>query len=64
MPISTVQTTRRSCITGRLFDKVRRLSRPRLVSKDGTPTLWWAIVGIVVPAVLVISIVGLAFVRQ
>ena len=47
-PISTVQTTRRSCVTGRLFDKVCRLSRPRLVSKDGTPTLWWAIVGIVV----------------
>ena len=44
--------------------KLPRLSRPRLVNHDGTPTLWWAIVEIVIPALLVISIVALAIVGQ
>jgi hypothetical protein len=48
----------------RLFEKVRSISPPRLVNEDGRPTLWWAIVGIVIPAMLVIAIVGLAIVRQ
>jgi hypothetical protein len=48
----------------RTVRKVRRLSRPRLVSDDGTPTLWWAIVNIIIPILLVISIVALAIVRQ
>jgi hypothetical protein len=30
--------------------KLRRLSRPRLVNDDGTPTQWWAIVTIIAPA--------------
>jgi hypothetical protein len=48
----------------RTVRKVRRLSRPRLVNDDGTPTLWWAIVNIIIPILLVISIVALAIVRQ
>ena len=44
--------------------KLRRLSRPRLVNDDGTPTPWWAIVTIIAPALLVISIVATAIVRQ
>jgi hypothetical protein len=48
----------------RTVRKVRRLSRPRLANDDGTPTLWWAIVNIIIPILLVISIVALAIVRQ
>ena len=48
----------------RLCEKIRSLSPSRLVNEDGTPTLWWAFIAIVIPAMLVIAIVGLAIVRQ
>jgi hypothetical protein len=42
----------------------RAFNRLRLANGDGTPTVWWAFVEIVVPALIVISVVVLAIVRD
>jgi hypothetical protein len=42
----------------------RRFSRPRLTNDDGTPTLWWAFIAIVVPALFVLSVITAAIVQQ
>lgn len=42
----------------------RRLSWPRLVNGDGTPTMWWAFIAIVAPAFVVLSIIAIAIVQQ
>lgn len=49
---------------GRSLDQLRRLSRLRLVNDDGAPTAWCALIGIVAPALVVLSIGAIAIVQQ
>jgi hypothetical protein len=44
--------------------RLRRLSRPRLVNDDGTPTAWWAFITIIAPALVVLSIIAIAIAQQ
>ncbi len=44
--------------------RLRRLSWPRLANDDGTPTAWSAFITIIAPALVVLSIIALAIVRQ
>ena len=37
--------------------------RLRLASDDGTPTAWWAFLGIVAPSLVVLSIIAVAIIR-
>jgi hypothetical protein len=47
-----------------LFADCAGSAGPRLVNDDGTPTAWWAFITIVAPALVVLSIIALAIVRQ
>jgi hypothetical protein len=49
-------------VLAQVVDGTRK--RLRYTNEDGTPTLWWALVNIVAPALLVIAIVVDAILTQ
>ncbi|MGZ4301588.1 MAG: hypothetical protein ACXVE1_09420 [Gaiellaceae bacterium] len=51
-------------VQGSVVRHLRRFDRLRLDNDDGTPTMWCAFIGIIAPAVVVLSIVAVALVRQ
>jgi hypothetical protein len=44
-------------LTPRRLIPARAHLRPRLTNQDGTPTAWPAILGVVAPAIVVVSII-------
>ena len=62
--IGTAGVARPSAVpASRLGTLIRATLRLRLTNDDGTPTAWWAFLGIIAPSLLVLSIIAVAIIR-